>query len=114
VDIDRAKRTATLTVSAPKAAVPTTLEAIRLTGDNWYPLQMARELDDAILNLRTNELDIGTWLLKTTGDARAGFAIGRGVAATPSALAGERNHRLAASHLGPFGRVFTFFVRLDR
>jgi benzoyl-CoA-dihydrodiol lyase len=69
VDIDRAKRTATLTVSAPKTAVPSTLEAIQQAGDSWYPLQMARELDDAILNLRTNELDIGTWLLKTTGDA---------------------------------------------
>jgi benzoyl-CoA-dihydrodiol lyase len=69
VDIDRAKRTATLTVSAPKAPVPTTIEAIQQAGDSWYPLQMARELDDAILNLRTNELGIGTWLLKTTGDA---------------------------------------------
>jgi benzoyl-CoA-dihydrodiol lyase len=69
VDIDRAKRTATLTVSAPKAAVPTTLDAIHQAGDSWYPLQMARELDDAILCLRSNELDIGTWLLKTTGDA---------------------------------------------
>jgi benzoyl-CoA-dihydrodiol lyase len=35
----------------------------------WWPLAMARELDDAILHLRTNELDIGTWLLKTEGDA---------------------------------------------
>ena len=69
VDIDRAKRTATLTVSAPKAAVPSTIEAIHQAGDSWYPLQMARELDDAILHLRTNELDIGTWLLKTTGDS---------------------------------------------
>ena len=69
VDIDRAKRTATLTVSAPKAAVPNTIDAIEQTGDSWYPLQMARELDDAILCLRSNELDIGTWLLKTTGDA---------------------------------------------
>ncbi len=68
VAIDRAKRTATLTVSAPKAAVPSSLEAIQLAGDAWYPLQMARELDDAILCLRTNELDIGTWLLKTSGD----------------------------------------------
>ena len=69
VAIDRAKRTATLTVSAPKAAVPSSIEAIQQAGDSWYPLQMARELDDAILCLRTNELDIGTWLLKTTGDA---------------------------------------------
>ena len=68
VEIDRAKRTATITVSAPKAAVPSSIEAIQQAGDAWYPLQMARELDDAILCLRTNELDIGTWLLKTSGD----------------------------------------------
>ncbi len=69
VQIDRARRTATLTVSAPKRALPSTPEAMLAQGDAWYPLQMARELDDAILSLRTNELDIGTWLLRTTGDA---------------------------------------------
>jgi len=68
VQIDRAKRSATLTVSAPKAELPSSIEAIHKAGDTWYPLQMARELDDAILCLRSNELDIGTWLLKTTGD----------------------------------------------
>jgi len=70
VSIDRAKRTATLTVHAPKAALPESIDAIVAAGANWYPLQMARELDDAILSLRTNELDIGTWLLKTAGDAQ--------------------------------------------
>jgi len=70
VSIDRAKRTATLTVHAPKAALPESIDAIVAAGANWYPLQMARELDDAILSLRTNELDIGTWLLKTAGDAK--------------------------------------------
>jgi benzoyl-CoA-dihydrodiol lyase len=69
VTIDRAKRTATLTVHAPKAALPESIDAIVAAGAHWYPLQMARELDDAILSLRTNELDIGTWLLKTAGDA---------------------------------------------
>jgi benzoyl-CoA-dihydrodiol lyase len=69
VSIDRAKRTATLTVHAPKAPVQDSVDAIVAAGAHWYPLQMARELDDAILNLRTNELDIGTWLLKTAGDA---------------------------------------------
>ena len=69
VDIDREKRTATICVSAPVHALPTTLADIHAAGDSWYPLQMARELDDAILSLRTNELDIGTWLLRTQGDA---------------------------------------------
>jgi len=70
VSIDRAKRTATLTVHAPKAALPESVDAILAAGAQWYPLQMARELDDAILCLRTNELDVGTWLLKTAGDAQ--------------------------------------------
>ncbi len=69
VQIDRTRRTATVVVSAPQGALPTTPEAMLAQGDGWYPLQMARELDDAILSLRTNELDIGTWLLRTTGDA---------------------------------------------
>jgi benzoyl-CoA-dihydrodiol lyase len=69
VDIDRDRRTATLCVSAPVGKVLTDLADIQAAGDRWYPLQMARELDDAILSLRTNELDIGTWLLRTEGDA---------------------------------------------
>ncbi|MFN5810626.1 MAG: 2,3-epoxybenzoyl-CoA dihydrolase [Burkholderiales bacterium] len=70
VVIDRDKRTATMCVSAPTSPVPDTLPAIQAAGDSWYPLQMARELDDAILVLRTNDLDIGTWLLKTQGNAQ--------------------------------------------
>jgi benzoyl-CoA-dihydrodiol lyase len=67
VAIDRAGRSATLTVKAPSGAQPTDLAGIEAAGSDWYPLQMARELEDAILHLRTNELDIGTWLLKTQG-----------------------------------------------
>ncbi len=68
-EIDRAARIATITVSAPKAAVESKPEAIEAAGANWWPLQFARELDDLILNLRTNELEIGTWVIKTRGDA---------------------------------------------
>ena len=69
VVIDRAGRSATLTVKAPSGVQPTDVAGIEAAGSNWYPLQMARELEDAILHLRTNELDIGTWLLKTEGAA---------------------------------------------
>ena len=68
VQIDRKARTATLTIAAPSGAQPDTLEAILSAGGSWWPLQTARELDDAILTLRTNELEAGTWILKTTGD----------------------------------------------
>ena len=69
VEIDRAKRQAVFTVKAPATAQPTDIAGIEAAGVNWWPLQMVRELDDAILHMRTNELEIGTWVLKTSGDA---------------------------------------------
>jgi benzoyl-CoA-dihydrodiol lyase len=74
VEIDRMRRVGTFTVCAPQKAVPDTVDAIVAAGAAWWPLQMARELDDAILMMRTNELDIGTWVLKTEGDAQAVLA----------------------------------------
>src|SRR3954453_2272934 len=60
VTIDRAKRVATFTAKAPHAETPTQIDAIVAAGASWWPLQFARELDDAILSMRTNELEIGT------------------------------------------------------
>jgi len=74
VAIDRKARTATITVHAPATPQPADPEGIHAAGANWWPLAMARELDDAILMLRTNELDVGTWILKTRGDADAVLA----------------------------------------
>src|SRR6185437_9860603 len=71
VCIDSTTRTATLTVHAPKTAQPAGLADIVALGAKWWPLRMARELDDAILMLRTNELQIGTWILQTRGDLDA-------------------------------------------
>ncbi|GAA4979954.1 2,3-epoxybenzoyl-CoA dihydrolase [Yinghuangia aomiensis] len=71
VDIDRTARTATLTVAAPTAPVPPDAAAAQREGDAFWPLAMTRELDDAILHLRTNENAVGTWVLKTAGDADA-------------------------------------------
>jgi benzoyl-CoA-dihydrodiol lyase len=71
IAIDRARRLATFTVRAPSEVQPDDLAGIEAMGAQWWPLAMARELDDAILSMRTNELDIGTWLLKTEGDAAA-------------------------------------------
>jgi benzoyl-CoA-dihydrodiol lyase len=68
VRLDPAHRTAELTVSAPRSSGPSTIEEIVTVGSEWWPLQMARELDDAILTLRTNHLDLGLWLFKTEGD----------------------------------------------
>src|SRR3954470_14331357 len=68
VAVDRTARTLTITVRAPTPGQPQGLPSIHARGAQWWPLAMARELDDAILLLRTNEPDIGLWLLKTEGD----------------------------------------------
>jgi benzoyl-CoA-dihydrodiol lyase len=74
VTFDRAARTITLTVRAPEGTQPKTVEEIHAAGAQWWPLAMARELDDAILMLRVNELELGLLLLKTTGDPKAVLA----------------------------------------
>jgi benzoyl-CoA-dihydrodiol lyase len=71
VAIDRAARIATITVSAPQQDPPTQRAGIHAAGAAWWPLAMARELDDAILMLRTNELELGLWILKTRGRSEA-------------------------------------------
>ncbi|MDP2264588.1 MAG: 2,3-epoxybenzoyl-CoA dihydrolase [Hydrogenophaga sp.] len=103
VAIDRAKRSATLTVKAPTGAQPTDIAGIEAAGAAWYPLQMARELDDAILNLRTNELDIGTWVLKTEGDAAA-------VLANDALMLAHKDHWFVNETIGALRRTF---ARLD-
>ncbi len=103
VEIDRAKRTATFTVKAPTAPVAADQAGIEAAGASWYPLAMTRELDDAILHMRTNELDIGTWLLKTQGDAAA-------VLAADAAVLGNQDHWFARETLGMMRRTF---ARID-
>jgi len=71
VVVDRAARTATITVQGPKEPLPQGADEILKQGVAWWPLQLARELDDAILMLRTNELELGLWLLKTRGNPTA-------------------------------------------
>jgi len=61
VEIDRARRTATLTIRGPE-------DDNRDPGSGFWPLRLARELDDAILHLRVNELEIGTLILRSAGD----------------------------------------------
>ena len=103
VAIDRVKRTATITVRAPTGAQPHDRVAIEAAGASWWPLAMARQLDDAVLGLRTNELEIGTWILKTEGDAAA-------VLAADAVVAAHRDHWLARETLGFMRRTF---ARLD-
>ena len=68
VEIDRQLRTATLTITSPEAAPPASAEAMVAEGANFWPLRLARELDDAILHLRNNEYETGTLIFKSAGD----------------------------------------------
>jgi benzoyl-CoA-dihydrodiol lyase len=68
VTLDRQDGTATLLVRGPAADLPPDLDAIVAAGDAWWPLRAARELDDALLLLRSNEPTLGLLLLRTAGD----------------------------------------------
>jgi benzoyl-CoA-dihydrodiol lyase len=103
VELDRARRTATIVVKAPSGAQPGDVAAIEAAGAAWWPLAMARQLDDAILNLRTNELELGTWILKTEGDAAAVLAADR-------AMLAHADHWLVRETIGLLRRTF---ARLD-
>jgi benzoyl-CoA-dihydrodiol lyase len=103
VEIDRTRRTATFTVKAPAGAQPANLAEVVAAGAAWYPLAMARELDDAILSMRTNELDIGTWIIKTAGEASA-------VLAADAVMMAHRDHWLVRETIGLLRRTLS---RLD-
>ena len=67
IQIDREKKSATITINAPLVTAPENLSDIVSQGDDFWLLKCARELDDAILNLRFNELEIGIIVFKTFG-----------------------------------------------
>jgi benzoyl-CoA-dihydrodiol lyase len=101
--VDRATRIATITVKAPDAAIESTPDKIEAAGANWWPLKLARELDDAILNLRTNEPEIGTWVIKTRGDANL-------VMQADSVLEQHKSHWLVRETIGALRRTL---ARID-
>jgi len=103
VEIDRAQRTATFVVRSAAGAIASTPDAMLAQGANWYPLQLARELDDAILHMRTNELDVGTWLIKTEGDAKS-------VLEMDAILLANQQHWFVRETIGLLRRVLS---RLD-
>jgi benzoyl-CoA-dihydrodiol lyase len=103
VRLDDATQRVMLTISAPEAAAPESVDAALAAGAQWWPLQMARELDDAILNLRTNYLDYGVWLLKTRGAAAHVLAI-------DAFLLAHRKHWFVREVIGQLRRTF---ARID-
>ncbi|HKN26491.1 MAG TPA: 2,3-epoxybenzoyl-CoA dihydrolase [Roseiarcus sp.] len=103
VAVDRAARAATFTVKGPSGPQPNDIAGIEAAGAKWYPLAFARELEDAILSMRTNELDIGVWLVKTEGDPAA-------VMAMDATLQALKSHWLVRETIGYLRRTFS---RLD-
>ncbi len=87
VELDRVARIATIVLKAPAAAQPTDVAGIMALGDQWAPLKFARELDDAILMLRTNDLEVGTWVFKSQGSIAA-------VRAMDETLVAQKDHWL--------------------
>ena len=103
VAIDRAARAATFTVRGPSGPQPQDIAAIEAAGASWYPLALARDLEDAILMMRTNELDIGVWLIRTEGDPGA-------VVAMDATLEAHKRHWLVRETIGYLRRTLS---RLD-
>jgi len=103
VHLNRAARTATITLAAPEGEQPATPEQMLAAGADWWPLRLARELDDAILALRHNELEIGLWLLKTRGSLDA-------VLAMDAALEANAKHWFVRETIGYLRRTL---ARLD-
>jgi len=103
VEFDRERGFVTITIKAPADAPPIDAEAICARGVSFWPLQMARELDDAILLLRTNEPELGLWVLKTSGD-------GEKVLAYDKALLAHRDDWFVNEVIGMLRRTLS---RLD-
>jgi benzoyl-CoA-dihydrodiol lyase len=103
VAIDSEARTITITVSAPNGGEANEIDTIVERGAQWWPLAMARELDDAILHLRTNVRDDGIWIVKTRGDIDAMLRIDR-------ALDQHQSHWFVRETIGFLRRTF---ARLD-
>ena len=99
VELNSQRRTATLTVRAPESGGPTSSSEILTARAEWWPLQMARELDDAILSLRINQLDIGLWIFRTGGDWNNALRV-------DSALFANRDHWFVRETIGMMRRTF--------
>ena len=103
VRLDAQAQRVELTISAPDADPPASVDAVLAAGAHWWPLQMARELDDAILTLRTTELDLGLWILKATGNPEA-------VPAADEFLLNHQDNWFVREVLGMMRRTF---ARID-
>jgi benzoyl-CoA-dihydrodiol lyase len=77
---DRSQGLVEITVDGPDSGVPESLERVHELGADFWPLAMTRQLDDLILRLRANELELGTWVIRTRGDLEDALAFERVIA----------------------------------
>jgi benzoyl-CoA-dihydrodiol lyase len=77
---DREQGLVEITVHGPEGDLPDTVERVHELGAEFWPLAMTRELDDLILRLRANELELGTWIIRTKGDVEDALAFERVIA----------------------------------
>jgi len=98
VEIDRAGRRATLMILGPESSPPSDIEELQREGADFWPLRLSRELDDALLDLRANERDIGTLVFKSAGDPER-------VLAYDTFLEANATHWLAREILHQWKRV---------
>ncbi len=98
VEIDRGAKKATIALHGPTDAAPASIADIATQGAQFYPLRLARELDDAILHLRANEPAIGTLVFKSLGDPAK-------VLAYDEAMAANQKHWLVREILNNWKRV---------
>ena len=68
VELDRGARIATINITGPDTAPPADIAAAEGLGDQFWPLRLARELDDALLEIRFNELEVAVVQFKSAGD----------------------------------------------
>ena len=75
VELDRPAGVAHFRIEGPQTDQPVTVEELLSAGDRSWALRLCRELDDAVLRLRFNEPEVGTWALHTEGDPDALLAV---------------------------------------
>jgi benzoyl-CoA-dihydrodiol lyase len=98
VEFQRGERLATITVRGPETPPPASSDAMVEQGAQFWPLKLARELDDAILDIRANEYDVAAIVFKSVGDPAQ-------VLSYDEFLAANKDHWLAREIRGLWKRV---------
>ena len=114
VEIDRATRIATVTLRGPDAPPPASVDAMMEQGAAFWPLRLARELDDAILDIRVNEFDVAAIVFKSSGDPAQVLAYDAFLDANKKSLARARDQDVLEARAQARRSDFALAGRADR